>query len=121
MRHSLCQLSLSSEDTSPDAKRALIRLAEKLKKNNVVLDMIAFGDRIEVDEGRHSILHVTSLPHLADTSMILNSLMLASNCSLSDELTTDVVAALAWLGTSDVGCAEIPEGYPQTVTPLSFL
>jgi hypothetical protein len=58
MRHSLCQLSLSSEDTSPDAKRALIRLAEKLKKNNVVLDMIAFGDRIEADEGRHSILRM---------------------------------------------------------------
>ena len=45
------------EDTSPDAERALIRLAKKLKKNNVALDLIAFGDGIEeAGEGGHSIL-----------------------------------------------------------------
>ena len=45
------------EDTSPDAERALIRLAKKLKKNNVALDLIAFGDGIEeAGEDGHSIL-----------------------------------------------------------------
>ena len=45
------------EDTSPDAERALIRLAKKLKKNNVALDVIAFGDGIEeAGEDGHSIL-----------------------------------------------------------------
>jgi 26S proteasome regulatory subunit N10 len=45
------------EDASPDAERALVRLAKKLKKNNVALDVIAFGDGIEeAGEGGHSIL-----------------------------------------------------------------
>jgi 26S proteasome regulatory subunit N10 len=45
------------EDASPDAERALVRLARKLKKNNVALDVVAFGDGIEEDgEGGHSIL-----------------------------------------------------------------
>jgi 26S proteasome regulatory subunit N10 len=45
------------EDVSPDAERALIRLAKKLKKNNVALDVIAFGDGIEeAGEGGRSIL-----------------------------------------------------------------
>jgi 26S proteasome regulatory subunit N10 len=35
------------EDASPDAERALVRLAKKLKKNNVALDVVAFGDGIE--------------------------------------------------------------------------
>jgi len=45
------------EDASPDAERALVRLAKKLKKNNVALDVIAFGDGIEeAGEGGHSVL-----------------------------------------------------------------
>ena len=45
------------EDVSPDAERALVRLAKKLKKNNVALDVIAFGDGIEeAGEGGRSIL-----------------------------------------------------------------
>jgi hypothetical protein len=45
------------EDTSTDAERALIRLAKKLKKNNVAVDLIAFGDGIEeAGENGHSIL-----------------------------------------------------------------
>lgn len=45
------------EDASPDAERALIRLAKKLKKNNVALDVVAFGDGIEEGgEDGHSIL-----------------------------------------------------------------
>lgn len=45
------------EDASPDSERALVRLAKKLKKNNVALDVIAFGDGIEeAGEGGHSIL-----------------------------------------------------------------
>lgn len=45
------------DDPSPDAQRALIRLAKKLKKNNVALDVVAFGDGIEeAGEGGQSIL-----------------------------------------------------------------
>jgi len=45
------------EDTSPEAEHAFIRLAKKLKKNNVALDLIAFGDGIEeAGENGHSIL-----------------------------------------------------------------
>jgi 26S proteasome regulatory subunit N10 len=45
------------DDTSPDSERALIRLAKKLKKNNVALDVVAFGDGIEeAGEDGHSIL-----------------------------------------------------------------
>lgn len=45
------------EDTSAEAERALIRLAKKLKKNNVAVDLIAFGDGIEeAGEDGHSIL-----------------------------------------------------------------
>jgi 26S proteasome regulatory subunit N10 len=45
------------EDASTDAERALVRLAKKLKKNNVALDVIAFGDGIEeAGEDGHSIL-----------------------------------------------------------------
>ena len=45
------------DDASPDAERALVRLAKKLKKNNVALDVVAFGDGIEqAGEGGHSIL-----------------------------------------------------------------
>ena len=44
------------EDVSPDAERVLVRLAKKLKKNNVALDVIAFGDGIEeVAEGGRNI------------------------------------------------------------------
>ena len=46
------------EDISPDAERVLVRLAKKLKKKNVALNVIAFGDGIEeAGEGGHSILH----------------------------------------------------------------
>ena len=45
------------EDVSPDAERAFVRLAKKLKKNNVALDVVAFGDAIEeAGENGHSIL-----------------------------------------------------------------
>ena len=45
------------EDTSAEAERALVRLAKKLKKNNVAVDLIAFGDGIEeAGEDGHSIL-----------------------------------------------------------------
>lgn len=45
------------EAASPESERELIRLARKLKKNNVALDVVAFGDGIEeAGEGGHSIL-----------------------------------------------------------------
>ena len=45
------------DDASPEAERALVRLAKKLKKNNVALDVVAFEDGIEqAGGGGHSIL-----------------------------------------------------------------
>ena len=66
------------EDTSPDAERALIRLAKKLKKNNVALDLIAFGDGIEeAGEDGHSILRAfveaASSPVNSSDNSIVNS------------------------------------------------
>ena len=44
------------DDASPEAERALVRFAKKLKKNNVALDVVAFEDGIEqAGEGGHSI------------------------------------------------------------------
>lgn len=90
------------EDTSPDAERAFIRLAKKLKKNNVALDLIAFGDGIEeAGEDGHSILRafveaasssdnshylaVPPGPHLL-SSVILDSPILAGDRGVTDEL-----------------------------------
>ncbi|KAI0301924.1 hypothetical protein B0F90DRAFT_1716411 [Multifurca ochricompacta] len=90
------------EDTSPDAERAFIRLAKKLKKHNVALDVIAFGDGIETaGEGGHSILRafveaasssdnshylaVPPGPHLL-SSIILNSPILSGDRGIPDEL-----------------------------------
>jgi 26S proteasome regulatory subunit N10 len=94
------------DDTSPDSERALIRLAKKLKKNNVALDVVAFGDGIEeAGEDGHSILRafvenasssdnshylaVPPGPHLL-SSMILNSPILASDRGIPDELAAAV-------------------------------
>ncbi|KAI9461044.1 hypothetical protein F5148DRAFT_1300190 [Russula earlei] len=90
------------EDASPDAERALVRLAKKLKKNNVALDVVAFGDGIEeAGEDGHSILRafvetasssdnshylaVPPGPHLL-SSIILNSPILAGDRGIPDEL-----------------------------------
>ncbi|KAI0302975.1 hypothetical protein BC826DRAFT_982596 [Russula brevipes] len=90
------------EDASPDAERALVRLAKKLKKNNVALDVIAFGDGIEeAGEDGHSILRafveaasssdnsrylaIPPGPHLL-SSVILNSPILAGDRGIPDEL-----------------------------------
>jgi len=66
------------EDASPDAERALIRLAKKLKKNNVALDVIAFGDGIEeAGEGGHSILRTfVENASSSDNSYVLSYLFL---------------------------------------------
>ncbi|KAI9447340.1 hypothetical protein F5148DRAFT_1344170, partial [Russula earlei] len=85
------------EDTSPDTERALVRLAKKLNKTNVVLNIIE-----EVGEGSHSILRafvktasssnnlhylaVSPGPHLS--SITLNSPILASDRGIPDELAT---------------------------------
>jgi 26S proteasome regulatory subunit N10 len=90
------------EDTSTDAERALIRLAKKLKKNNVAVDLVAFGDGIEeAGENGHSILRafveaasssdnshylaVPPGPHLL-SSAILDSPILAGDRGVPDEL-----------------------------------
>ncbi|KAI0269386.1 hypothetical protein BC834DRAFT_806937, partial [Gloeopeniophorella convolvens] len=89
-------------DASPDAERALVRLARRLKKNNVALDVVAFGDGIEqAGEGGRSILRafveaasssdnshylaVPPGPHLL-SSAVLNSPVLASDRGIPDEL-----------------------------------
>jgi len=110
------------EDVSPEAERALVRLAKKLKKNNVALDVIAFGDGIEeAGEGGRSILRafvetasssdnshylaVPPGPHLL-SSAILNSPILASDRGVPDELATAVpggVGAPSGGGTFDFG------------------
>ncbi|KAH9007232.1 hypothetical protein EDB86DRAFT_3061162 [Lactarius hatsudake] len=90
------------EDTSPDAERALIRLAKKLKKNNVALDLIAFGDGIEeAGENGHSILrafveaasssdnsHYLAVPpgSYLLSSVVLDSPVLAGDRGVPDEL-----------------------------------
>ena len=44
-------------EAGPEAERALVRLAKKLKKNNVAVDVVAYGDGIEeAGEGGRSIL-----------------------------------------------------------------
>ncbi|KAI0031560.1 hypothetical protein K488DRAFT_51892 [Vararia minispora EC-137] len=89
------------QDTSPDAERALVRLAKKLKKNNVALDVIAFGDGIEeAGEGGHSILkafvetasssdnsHYIAVPagtHLLSDAL-LSSAVLAADRNIPEE------------------------------------
>ena len=64
------------EDVSPDAERALVRLAKKLKKNNVALDVIAFGDGIEeAGEGGRSILQTfVETASSSDNSYVPSSL-----------------------------------------------
>ncbi|KAH9065110.1 hypothetical protein EDB83DRAFT_2599543 [Lactarius deliciosus] len=76
------------EDTSPDAERALIRLAKKLKKNNVALDLVAFGDGIEeAGEDGHSILRAVLPPgSYLLSSVILDSPVLAGDRGVPDEL-----------------------------------
>ncbi|KAI0315349.1 hypothetical protein OF83DRAFT_1173907 [Amylostereum chailletii] len=94
------------EDASPDAERALVRLAKKLKKNNVALDVVAFGDGIEEagEEGR-SILrafveaassgdnsHYIAVPpgtHLLSDA-ILSSAILAGDRNIPEEAMGDM-------------------------------
>ncbi|KAI0069284.1 hypothetical protein BV25DRAFT_1874947 [Artomyces pyxidatus] len=94
------------EDTSPDAERSLVRLAKKLKKNNVALDVIAFGDGIEeAGEGGHSILRafveaasssdnshyiaVAPGPHILSDALI-SSAILAADRGIPDEAMGDL-------------------------------
>jgi 26S proteasome regulatory subunit N10 len=60
------------EDASPDAERALIRLAKKLKKNNVALDVIAFGDGIEEagEDGRSILRTFVETASSSDNSCV---------------------------------------------------
>ncbi|KAI9432299.1 hypothetical protein F5148DRAFT_1155025 [Russula earlei] len=95
------------EDTSPDTEHALVHLAKKPQKNNIGLNIVAFGDGIEdASKGGHSILHafvktassdnshlssrhylaVPPVSHLS--SIIFNSPILAGDCGIPDELVT---------------------------------
>ena len=54
-QHMIVFVSLLLNNALPDVELALIHLAKKLKKNNVVLDMVAFGDSIkQASKGGHS-------------------------------------------------------------------
>ena len=76
------------EDVSPEAERALVRLAKKLKKNNVALDVVAFGDGIEeAGEGGRSILRTfvetaSSSDNSYDVLLFYLFLLLRKCCSL---------------------------------------
>jgi 26S proteasome regulatory subunit N10 len=73
------------EDASPDAEHALIRLAKKLKKNNVALDVIAFGDGIEeAGEDGHSVLRAfVESASSSDNSYVLSHPSILSYLFLS--------------------------------------
>jgi len=86
-------------------ERNMIKLAKKLKKNNVAVDVIAFGDGIE--EGEQSVLktfidnansadnsHYLSVPpgpHLL-SDLVSSSPILAGDRNLPDEVMADVPA-----------------------------
>jgi 26S proteasome regulatory subunit N10 len=76
------------EDVSPDAERALVRLAKKLKKNNVALDVVAFGDGIEeAGEGGRSILRTfVETASSSDNSYVLFLLIAFENAVLWNSL-----------------------------------
>ncbi|KAI0368474.1 hypothetical protein BV20DRAFT_1122821 [Pilatotrama ljubarskyi] len=89
-------------------EKYMVRLAKKLKKNNVAVDFIAFGDGIE--EGERSILktfvenansgdnsHYLAVPpgpHLL-SDMILNSPLLAGDRGIPEEAMGDVASGAA--------------------------
>ncbi|KAI0637577.1 hypothetical protein C8Q77DRAFT_1086767 [Trametes polyzona] len=89
-------------------EKYMVRLAKKLKKNNVAVDFIAFGDGIE--EGERSILktfienvnsgdnsHYLAVPpgpHLL-SDMILNSPLLAGDRGIPEEAMGDVASGSA--------------------------
>ncbi|KAI0719216.1 hypothetical protein C8Q72DRAFT_864315 [Fomitopsis betulina] len=87
-------------------EKAMVRLAKKLKKNNVAVDFIAFGDGIE--EGEHSVLqafvanaasgensHFITIPpgpHLL-SDMVLTSPILAGDRGIPEEAMGDAPGA----------------------------
>ncbi|OSD01983.1 hypothetical protein PYCCODRAFT_1435975 [Trametes coccinea BRFM310] len=89
-------------------EKYMVRLAKKLKKNNVAIDFIAFGDGIE--EGEHSILktfvenansgdncHYLAVPpgpHLL-SDIILNSPILAGDRGIPEEAMGDIASGAA--------------------------
>ncbi|KAH9963312.1 hypothetical protein BC827DRAFT_1194805 [Russula dissimulans] len=119
------------DDASPDAERALIRLAKKLKKNNVALDVVAFGDGIEqAGEDGHSVLrafvetasssdnsHYLAVPpgsHLL-SSAILNSAILAGDRVIPDELAA--VPGGVGAGGSGGGVSQFEFGVDPSLDP----
>ncbi|KAH9927858.1 hypothetical protein B0H21DRAFT_763045 [Amylocystis lapponica] len=86
-------------------EKSMVRLAKKLKKNNVAVDFVAFGDGIE--EGERSILktfidnansgensHLVTVPpgpHLL-SDMLLSSPMLAGDRGIPEEAMGDIAS-----------------------------
>jgi 26S proteasome regulatory subunit N10 len=87
------------QDTSADAERALVRLAKKLKKNNVALDVVAFGDGIEeAGEGGHSILKAfVEAASSSDNSCVVRS------------------PSASWRGMSDVCAVTTSRSRPEHI------
>ncbi|EMD31801.1 hypothetical protein CERSUDRAFT_119369 [Gelatoporia subvermispora B] len=98
-------------------EKSMVRLAKKLKKNNVAVDVVAFGDGVE--EGERSVLrqfvenassgdncHLVSVPpgpHLL-SDMIISSPILAGDRGIPEEAMADVGAgAGAGTGSFEFG------------------
>ncbi|OCH85537.1 hypothetical protein OBBRIDRAFT_739740 [Obba rivulosa] len=99
-------LFVGSPLTGPAAdEKGMVRLARKLKKNNVAVDVVAFGDGIE--DGERSVLrqfvenassgdncHLVSVPpgpHLL-SDMIISSPILAGDRGIPEEAMADVAS-----------------------------
>ncbi|KAI0043168.1 hypothetical protein FA95DRAFT_1563586 [Auriscalpium vulgare] len=117
------------EDTSPEAERSLVRLAKKLKKNNVAIDVVAFGDGVEeAGEGGHSILRafveaasssdnshyigVVPGPHILSDAL-LSSPILAGDRGIPDE----AMGEIAGDGPAPAGGGSFEFGVDPSLDP----
>jgi len=112
-------------------EKSMIRLAKKLKKNNVAVDFIAFGDGIE--EGERSVLktfvenassgdnsHYIAVPpgtHLL-SDMIISSPILAGDRGLSEEIMADVASGSGPAGGSSFEFGVDPSLDPELAMAL---
>ncbi|KAH9987355.1 hypothetical protein BJV77DRAFT_1025940 [Russula vinacea] len=118
------------DDASPDSERALIRLAKKLKKNNVALDveaaeeggsiLRAFVENASSSDNSHY-LAVPPGPHLL-SSMILNSPILAGDRGIPDELADAVPGGVGGSGAAGgagggAGTSQFEFGVDPTLDP----
>jgi len=110
--------------------KGMVRLAKKLKKNNVAVDVVAFGDGVE--DGERSVLrqfvenassgdncHLVSVPpgpHLL-SDMIISSPILAGDRGLPEEVMADVASG-AGAGTGSFEFGVDPSLDPELAMAL---